>query len=318
MTKGDDKKIVTAANRATALTALAAKGQKSAGDCLSSDVMAAVVAGNLSAGERQHCLDHLAHCQACYDEWRALASDEGVEYAKIIKGSWFSKPSFSFTAAGSLLAAAASLILYLNLTPPSVMESQAPVPQVMMESDSPAEVVSDDRQPLKEEVASPPPLQKALRPEPRRMASQEAKRKEFMLDADIDTKASVNRSKKASRPMRTGDNFEEEQTVEADLAALFEESEDMVDIGNVIPVVLKKMAQLGEGESLVLLTFKRDRSLTLIRLADERVLIKEEGFVRGEFEVAGQDLKKALKPLLEKEFPRSTKVRILSGGRSAQ
>ncbi|MBU0682308.1 MAG: hypothetical protein KKD73_12905 [Proteobacteria bacterium] len=92
----------------------------------------------------------------------------------------------------------------------------------------------------------------------------------------------------------------------------------MVDIGNVIPVVLKKMSQLEAGESLVLQTYKRDRSLTLVRIAKERILIIEEGFSRAEFEVNSANLAKVLKTLLKKEFPRSNKVRISVGGQADQ
>lgn len=313
-----DDEIITAVNRATALSALAAKGSERAGSCLSSDVMAALVAGNLSEGERQSCLDHLALCQSCYDEWRALAVDEKHVINKIVKGPWFTMRSFSFTAAGTLLAAAASLIFYLNLSPPSFMESQAPVPLVMDSRDSPAEVVSDDLPPLQEKVSSPRALQKSSRPEPEITGQQESKQKEIAADMERLFQDSAENAQPAPRPMRTADTFEEEKIREPGLAASVHGNEDMVDIGNVIPEVLKKMSQLEAGESLVLQTYKRDRSLTLVRLTEERILIREEGFDREEIEVDSAQLAKVLKALVEKEFPRSNKVRISVGGQTDQ
>lgn len=320
MSKGDDKKIVTAANRATALSALAVQGPRSAGGCLSSDVMAALVAGNLAERERQTCLDHLALCQFCYDEWRALVVDEKHARNKIVKGPWFTTSSLSFTAAGTLLAAAASLILYLNLSPPSFMESQAPVPLVIDSRDSPAEVASDDVPPLKEKVSSPRALQKASRSEAEITEQQESKEKEIAADMERLFQDSAKNDQPVLRPspMPAVDTFEEEKTMASGLAAVARGDEDMVDIGNVIPVVLKKMSQLEAGESLVLQTYKRDRSLTLVRIAKERILIIEEGFSRAEFEVNSANLAKVLKTLLKKEFPRSNKVRISVGGQADQ
>ena len=73
------------------------------------------------------------------------------------------------------------------------------------------------------------------------------------------------------------------------------------------------MSQLGEGESLILQTYKRDRSVTLTRLAGDRVLVVQKGFEVAEFEIDISKLKKTLKNLLKKEFPRSNKVWIRAG-----
>ncbi len=329
MTIRDDD-ILTAANRATALSALAAVDQKITGDCLSSEVMAALVAGNVDGPERQNCLDHLAGCQSCYDEWRALAMDERPEADKIVKGPWLKTRSFSFAAAGTLLAAAASVIFYLNSAPPPVMESQAPS-SVMVDREDSAEMASDASDALRSPPKKAPStfsLQKPARTEQTSTARHEARKEKVLTDleelfADSEMEGSMSaenddalkrRQRTASAPTRAKARLAEEKMAEAGSASVAEENEIMVDIGNVIPVVLQKIAQLGEGQSLVLQTFKRDRSLTLIPLDRERILIREEGFAHQEFEVARPKLKKTLRSLLKKEFPRSNKVRISFGG----
>lgn len=326
MTIRDDD-IRTAANRATALSALAAVDQKIAGDCLSSEVMAALVAGNVDGPERQNCLDHLAGCQSCYDEWRALAMDERPKADKILKGPWLKTRSFSFAAAGTLLAAAASVIFYLNSAPPPVMEAQAPS-SVMVDREDSAEMASDALRSPPKKAPSTLSLQKPARTKQASTARQEARKEKVLTDleelfADSEMEGSMaaenddalkRRQRTASAPTRSKARLAEEKMAEAGSASMAEENEIMVDIGNVIPVVLQKMAQLGEGQSLVLQTFKRDRSLTLIPLAGERILIRQEGFAHQEFEVARPKLKKTLRSLLKKEFPRSNKVRISFGG----
>ncbi len=309
-----DEKIKTAANRATALTALAVGEHKSPGACLDSDKMAALVAGKLTAAERQLCLDHLASCQTCYDEWRALGLDEFAGLAPIIKGPWLSMRSLSLAAAGSLLAAAASLLLYLNIAPPpvmDVMDESASVPE-MMESRSVSQAEEEQR--LRLPAAPPSPtVDKAEKSAPAVMARpQRSKRKEVVAEHDMPFSAPPKSEVAAAPSVAASATFQEEKNMEA-LAPVPQESEDMVDIGNVIPLVLKRLAGLGEGEYLVLQTYKRDRSLTLSRLDDQRVLIREEGFAREEFEVETAKLKKVLKSLMKKEFPRSNKVHISIG-----
>lgn len=314
MAAGDDK-IQTAANRATALTALAAGEQKAADDCLSSEALAALVARNLASEERQHCFDHLACCQSCYDQWRALAMDDGADSGKIIKGPWFGIRSISFTTAGSLLAAAACILLYLNIAPPPARESQAPVPLVI-EKESLSEIVSADLR-LSEEMSAPTDsLQVDSRPESAFLEEYKAEKKESGAKREMVPPAPAKNKSMVTQSMSSAAIGDGEKIAEADFSFLDEENELMVDIGNVIPLVLKKMAQFGEGEVLVLQTLKRERSLTLTHLAAGRVLIREEGFAQQEFEVDSAGLKKALKLLLEKEFPRSKKVRV-SFGKSA-
>ena len=64
------------------------------------------------------------------------------------------------------------------------------------------------------------------------------------------------------------------------------------------------------GDSLELLTWKKDRSLLLVKQSGEKVVVVERGFVEEEYQIEFNKLKKLLKSLLKREFPRSHKIRI--------
>ncbi len=60
-----------------------------------------------------------------------------------------------------------------------------------------------------------------------------------------------------------------------------------------------------------LLSWKRDRSLVIVRQADGRVLVEERGFQHQEYTVEQGRLKKLLKTLVRREFPRSRRIRVM-------
>ena len=70
------------------------------------------------------------------------------------------------------------------------------------------------------------------------------------------------------------------------------------------------MRKMETGDSLELLTWKKDRSLMLVKQSGEKVVVVERGLVEEEYQVEFNKLKKLLKSLLKREFPRSHKIRI--------
>jgi hypothetical protein len=87
----------------------------------------------------------------------------------------------------------------------------------------------------------------------------------------------------------------------------------MIDKTQIIPVILKRLRQLPANEYLELLTYKRNRSLIIIK-RDKEIEIIENGYFQQRFTTTQEKLKKLLKTLLKKEFPRSKKVRLYSMG----
>ena len=80
-----------------------------------------------------------------------------------------------------------------------------------------------------------------------------------------------------------------------------------VDKGRMIREVLTRLAKLSEGEALFLQPFKKDRVVCLV-LVNGVVRVVERGFVEKDYVVEVRKLKKELKILCRREFPRSNKV----------
>lgn len=59
-----------------------------------------------------------------------------------------------------------------------------------------------------------------------------------------------------------------------------------------------------------ILSYKRNRTVALLRLDEETILVRERGYLDEERTIAISTLGKTLKPILKREFPRSRKVRF--------
>jgi len=78
--------------------------------------MAILVSGSCSERERRGYLAHLSGCGSCYRQWLRLSqfqAEEGVRNKKIIAFRLLKRKNLAW--AGSALAAAASLVLYLHI-----------------------------------------------------------------------------------------------------------------------------------------------------------------------------------------------------------
>jgi len=84
----------------------------------------------------------------------------------------------------------------------------------------------------------------------------------------------------------------------------------MIDKSAVIRTVLERLAKLPVGHYLDLRTYKRDRSVIIIKGEGEDLLVIEDGFYHESFMIKTGGLKGLMKKLLKKEFPRSNKVRL--------
>ena len=81
-----------------------------------------------------------------------------------------------------------------------------------------------------------------------------------------------------------------------------------VDKGRVIQETLLRLRRLSEGEGILLQPFKKDRSLVLIAMEDGKYQVLQRGFGREDFVVETGKIRKLLKVLCRKEFPRSNRV----------
>jgi len=85
----------------------------------------------------------------------------------------------------------------------------------------------------------------------------------------------------------------------------------MIDKTTLIATVLQRAERLEIGHCLDIRTYKRNRSVAIVRTGKDAFRVIEAGFESGQWEdVSSERLKRLLKTLLKKEFPRSHKVRL--------
>jgi len=91
----------------------------------------------------------------------------------------------------------------------------------------------------------------------------------------------------------------------------------MIDKATAIPTIMNKLKKLPIGHAIDLRTFKRNRSVVIARMGDDIFDVVQKGFGEDRFLIPLSKMKKLLKNLLKKEFPRSTKMRLYDLGESA-
>jgi hypothetical protein len=84
----------------------------------------------------------------------------------------------------------------------------------------------------------------------------------------------------------------------------------MINKATALETVLRKLEKLPVGHALDLRTYKRNRSILIKRISINEFDIVEKGFFEERFLTPFDKMKKLLKVLFKKEFPRSTKIRI--------
>lgn len=88
----------------------------------------------------------------------------------------------------------------------------------------------------------------------------------------------------------------------------------MIDKATAIPVIINKLKKLPLGHAIDLRTYKRNRSVVIARTGEDEFDVVERGFYEERFLTSLGKMKKLLKRLMKKEFPRSTKIRLYDLG----
>jgi len=94
---------------------LAADRVTAVADCLTSEEMAVLVEGKYTRQDEKLFLQHIAHCDKCYQEWLVLGRDRQKKAGKkpnIV--SLFTRPK-ALAVCGSALAIAASIAVIINI-----------------------------------------------------------------------------------------------------------------------------------------------------------------------------------------------------------
>ena len=85
----------------------------------------------------------------------------------------------------------------------------------------------------------------------------------------------------------------------------------MIRKENIIDVIFKKLTTLPDGHYIDLRTYKRNRSVIIVKRTSAHVDVIESGFFNETFHhVQTNHLKKLLKNIIRREFPRSHTIRL--------
>lgn len=106
------------ADRQLALLALVSEQPEPCGACLEPEELSALIEGRLTPEQIEPCLTHLAGCERCYALWLRLDREWRGQTGRSNRNTLrrlISRPRV-LAAAGSLLAAAASIAVFLNIT----------------------------------------------------------------------------------------------------------------------------------------------------------------------------------------------------------
>ncbi len=84
----------------------------------------------------------------------------------------------------------------------------------------------------------------------------------------------------------------------------------LVNIQSAIKRVQQIIRKLEPPQGVEILTYKRNRGITIIKIDEETVSIQERGYNEQTLLVEIKDLARQLKSIAKREFPRSRKVRV--------
>jgi len=83
----------------------------------------------------------------------------------------------------------------------------------------------------------------------------------------------------------------------------------------MIDTVCERLKKLPLGHYIDLKTYKRNRTVIIVKVDEKKLLVIEDGYFKDRFLIKSDKLKKLLKILLKKEFPRSKKIRLYVMGK---
>jgi len=84
----------------------------------------------------------------------------------------------------------------------------------------------------------------------------------------------------------------------------------LINIQSAIKQVQQIIRKLDPPQGVEMLTYKRNRGITIIKIDQETLSVQERGYEEKTFQVSSDGLAKLLKSITKREFPRSRKVRV--------
>jgi hypothetical protein len=84
----------------------------------------------------------------------------------------------------------------------------------------------------------------------------------------------------------------------------------MIDKTKIIDTVCERVEGLPTGHYLDMRSYKRNRSIIVAKIDENELLIIENGYFNERIRLKPEKLRKQMKSLVKKEFPRSRKIRL--------
>jgi hypothetical protein len=84
----------------------------------------------------------------------------------------------------------------------------------------------------------------------------------------------------------------------------------LVNIESVQKKILDQLKKTEEGQGVEILSYKRNRGISLILISRDSVMLRERGYREREITVTLSGLPRILRSMMKTEFPRSRKVRV--------
>ncbi len=88
----------------------------------------------------------------------------------------------------------------------------------------------------------------------------------------------------------------------------------MIDKHVIIETLIKKAKSLALNHYLDIRTYKRNRGIIIVKKEINNYYIMEDGYYKETFHIEENKLRKLLQTLIQREFPRSHKIRVYTMG----
>jgi len=84
----------------------------------------------------------------------------------------------------------------------------------------------------------------------------------------------------------------------------------LVNIETAYAELMYHLKRCSAGGGMELMSYKRNRTIAVIKVTSENYRLLEKGYVVGETTVNLAQVEKKLKKIMKREFPRSRKIRL--------
>jgi hypothetical protein len=85
----------------------------------------------------------------------------------------------------------------------------------------------------------------------------------------------------------------------------------LVNIDTVLRDTLRLLKKTDPPGGVLLMSYKRNRSIAVIKTDESGFEVREDGYQQQVLEVSMESLSRELKVMIKREFPRSRKVRLI-------